>query len=499
MNKNLPNQQNNGAINQSSIEQYPYSYTQSPTNTSNYSLINDVLKYFSKERSQSEDSIKFSEINASKENIKFSTKSAQSNSTILPQFYSLGNRIMIPAKIEYTIRRLIPKKLLKKIHCDVTTAIELCLLFLTNLTSTYFEIIEGSNHDGWKALQSKYLRSFLSTSPLTYKYIIEALKYNLDKGPILICDEKYSKGKKSYHFKLGEAFIGKGIEPYELKTQTAIELLNKHRLRIYNKGLENPICRNLYQFYKRLSLPTQGEIINEAKKHIENEVKTKNGKMLKFLNKHKRNSKKYSYVEDGLKRFNQLTEHGLIIPSPGSEKSGGRVVDSIVLMNSWIRNLIKIDGECLVECDFNCLHPNITMSNYGGSYEYVNHLSIAEEIGIDKNKVKKGHLSFFNMSPDKWKYSPVFKYYFQTQPEMMMKIAKEKKMYNYNITSKRLFSIEVSLMTAIILKLNAEGIYVGYGYDAFYCSPKEAQKVKEIMNATALEHGIKTTAKVSSE
>lgn len=42
-------------------------------------------------------------------------------------------------------------------------------------------------------------------------------------------------------------------------------------------------------------------------------------------------------------------------------------------------------------------------------------------------------------------------------------------------------------MTSIVQNLISEEIYVGYGYDALYCSPKEVQRVKEVMNEIALE------------
>jgi hypothetical protein len=49
----------------------------------------------------------------------------------------------------------------------------------------------------------------------------------------------------------------------------------------------------------------------------------------------------------------------------------------------------------------------------------------------------------------------------------------------------------------VIQKLNSEGIHVGYIYDALFCHPSHALRVKEVMDSIILEHGVKTTAKLS--
>ena len=62
-----------------------------------------------------------------------------------------------------------------------------------------------------------------------------------------------------------------------------------------------------------------------------------------------------------------------------------------------------------------------------------------------------------------------------------------------------MFKKEVEVMTDVIRILNLEGVYVGYGYDALFCDPKHANRLKEVMDSTILKHGIKTTAKLSPD
>jgi hypothetical protein len=47
----------------------------------------------------------------------------------------------------------------------------------------------------------------------------------------------------------------------------------------------------------------------------------------------------------------------------------------------------------------------------------------------------------------------------------------------------------------VIEKLNAEGIYVMYVYDAIYCIPEHKQRVQEVMNKVTLEENVFTMVK----
>lgn len=420
-----------------------------------------------------------------------------------PLLFRKQNLIHIPAKVEYSLRR-VSKKMLKNVHEDIEVAIELCLLFLSLLTSTYFTWINGENEEGWKSLKSDYLRVLFKIEANTYKAIREVLEKGIKSGNIIECDYESARGIKCYGHRLGENYLGKGVDKYELKTELVKDLWKKNQERIYNQSVDNIICSNLIEFYPSLKLPTYDEAYNRSKKLVKNGYTTKKGKQLKSFGKHSKayysDHTKYSFIEDGLKIYHYLTDEGLNIPSVGSEHSGHRIVDSLTLMPSYIRKMITINGVPLVECDFVCLHPNIAISLYGGEAEYLTHQKIAEELSIELKKVKVEHLSFFNKHPKVMEKSPLYQYYMKNEPEMMKGIINEKyqNKRKYKITSQIMFEKEVRIMTDVILQLSKESIRVGYVYDALLCHPNDSSRVKEVMDDIVLKHGVKTTAKIGT-
>ena len=425
--------------------------------------------------------------------------------TQIPLFFTNQNIIKVSSKVPHALNRLTPKHLLKAIHPDIEVAKEMCLLFLTQLNSTYFDKLNNENSDGWKALKAEYLRELISFDPMAYKRITEALEYPLAKGAILECDHVKVEGIKSFHYRLGENYINKGIKAHELKSTEAKALFYKHQHRILSESNQNPICRNLIKMYVAITLPTIEQIKKEANRLIKKGYKTKKGKKLTKLNKHPRsyykNPEQLSFIEDAIEIFEYLTVNGLLVPRAGDERSGGRVVDSLTLMPSWIRKLIKWNGKKLHECDYSALHPNIAISLYGGQMKHLKHGDLSNELTIDVAAVKVEHLSFFNKTSHQMKQSPLYAYYEAKEPRMLNNIIKEKHSteYKHKITSRRMFAKEVEIMTEVITILNAEGIYVLYVYDALLCTPKDTKRVLDVMDSIALKHGVYTSAKYSGD
>ncbi len=468
----------------------------STSNNQSSSFINDVLDNRIVESNRSIDITSITE--------DINEPIASDNRTNFPLFFNHKNTIKVPTKVDYALRRYTPKHLLRNIHPEIDVAVEMCLLFTTQLTSTYFEMLDDSASEGWKALKAEYLRDFLSNSSLTYKNVRQALEYPLENGAILQCDHISAEGSKSFNYRIGDAYIKKGLVGYELKTAEAIGLLNKRYMRTYGSALDNLICKNLIEFYSNLTLPTIDQIKTEAKRLIKIGHKNRKGKKLKSLNNHTKsyfkNPEKLSFVEDSIEIYKYLTDNGLMIPKTGTDASGGRVVDSFTLMPSWIRKMVKVGGKTPDECDYSCLHPNIAIALYGGKQEYISHEQLALASGIDADTVKIEHLSFFNKKVWQMKQSPLYSYYMKNEPLMMENIITEKyrSEFKYWITSRRMFQTEVAVMTDVIELLNQEGIYVGYVYDALFCHPKHADRVKQVMDEIILKHGIKTTAKLST-
>ncbi|MCL9768861.1 hypothetical protein NAT47_00350 [Flavobacterium sp. HXWNR69] len=78
---------------------------------------------------------------------------------------------------------------------------------------------------------------------------------------------------------------------------------------------------------------------------------------------------------------------------------------------------------------------------------------------------------------------------------MLQQIYNDKQANGYKITSKKMFAVEVQIMTDVIKYLNSVGVNVLYVYDALLCEEKDKTVVIETMNRVVLEHGIKTTVK----
>lgn len=423
------------------------------------------------------------------------------------------NLIKIPKKVKTTLIRHVSNSLLRKINPDINVAVELCLLFLSNLTSTQYyynnsEILDDEKRAGWKRLNSRILEQTFGKG---YRRIIEALMEPTSKGSILERGAGYIPNVKSYSYRLGEAYIGKGIQQYYLKEKYVESLLSKSYYAQMARAEENAISRNLLNIYQFISLPSIQVIHNEAKRLIKSGYVTNKGKRLTYLNNHSRsyfkNPKELSFVEDAIEIFNFVTSNGFMTPIGGDEKSGGRIVDSFTLMPKWIRRLVKINGVPIVGVDYKCLHPNIAMNLYNGNKKFITHESISIAAGVDKLIVKQEHLAFFNKHPEQMKKSPLYNYYMATEGQLLKKIINEK--YNstgtynitsnkdsYKITSRRMFQVEVNLMTSVIEKLNSEGIYVLYVYDALACHPNDAERVKQVMDEVALQKKVYTTSSI---
>jgi len=477
-------------LNNISNNQYLFNST-----INNYPFINDVVIYDKVIDKESIDITRGTEC--------FDDHNTTDICAQFPLFFINRDIIKIPKKVEYVLRNYTSKPLLREIHTNIDVAVELCLMFTTQLTSTYFEGLDNPEKEGWKSLHAEYLREFFSLDSMTYKYVRTALEHPTSKGPIIECDHHSLIGEKNYYYSFGEAYIGKGIVSYQLQTKEAKRLLNKRFIRISGRVQSNPIVQNLIEFYEDVSLPTIDQIWEEGDRLRKSKYKTKKGKLLKKSGNKSRsefkNPEELSFIEDSIKIFKYLTEDGLMYPEVGSEKSGGRIVDSFTLMPSWIRQMIKVNGKAIVEADYSCLHPNSAISLYGGSKEYLTHGDLAMEMSTDISVIKVEHLSFFNKKVPHMKASPLYYFYEKNEPKMLQNIIDEKyaSEFNHKITSRRLMAKEVEIMTEVVEVLNREFIYVGYVYDALICHPNDAIRVKEVMDSIILKLGVKTSAKLS--
>ena len=423
------------------------------------------------------------------------------NNVTLPTFFDDCKIIQIPKGIRRRIKRL-PKEILKKIDFNTDVAVEKCLIMISNLTYTVFK-----DEDYWKGLSSKNLnqqfkKGFANT--FVYKNIIEALKYEANGAcPIIDCKknsyntETYRENYHAKQYRLNKSSRNIALESYVIKFEDNIIIRKDHCLEQFNKSNSNVIGQNLIKVYDQITLPSKDEILNHAKKLVKENYKNKKGKKLTFLNK---KSKSYyssstprSFVEHNIKLYEFLVCSNYRIPKIGDSKSGGRVVDSFNLMPSWIRSLIKISNEKIIELDFKALHPNIVFSLYGEPKHQITHEYIAKVLNKPLYEIKIEHLSFFNKRIEDMKKSILYDFYYEREKVMLENIIREKKIHGYKKTSQRLFEKEVTIMKDIIYELSRLGIHVLYVYDALYCRQTHEGIVTEIMNRVIKKHNVFTS------
>ncbi len=419
-------------------------------------------------------------------------------------FFKDQTILYIPKKIlKQLTSRYISKKLLLEIDTNETIAIEKCLIFLNNLCSLFF-----NPEREYKSLSSDLLHEQLkgeNDNTYIYTKVIKLLLTGTkEDGPVIeiLSDDNdrhlYGKGIVCKRYKLSETYLKAGVSKYKLKTKYLIT----RRMNTFYKQLsdaqDNVIAKNLLKLYSKIGIPSTEEIFEEGKRLSKEKATTKKGKLITYRNKRSddkfKDLKQHSFVEDNIKMFDYLTEDAYMVPFIGTERSGGRVVDSFNLMPSWIRNLVKIDGEEIVEVDMKALHPNLGIKIYGGNERYLTHQKVAEKASIELKEVKVEHLSFFNKEQWQMKQSVLWDYYQTNEPKMMENILEDKYRNGYKATSQKMFKLEVEIMTEVIKRLNTQGICVGYVYDALFCKKSDASIVKEMMDTVVAEFGVYTVA-----
>lgn len=405
-----------------------------------------------------------------------------------------NSRIRVPKCAKRHIER-IPRGLLNKIGKNRERVVEICLFVLSL-------IVNKNPKYEWIKLSSERLVKYTkygNNNTFVYNHILKVLKYSNGKIPPLIVVKK-NNGKETYE-------VGKECKKYKLssfyasKSTIEIELTHKDILMPYYsfKKLEfdnlkdNPIVRNILKLYPRIIYPSIQEIIAEAKRLISLNYSKKGKKLIfrKDINE-TTDLNNYSIVEDCIVRFINHKDRGALSIS-SSENAGGRVTYNLNLISSWIRNLIKIDDEEIVELDFVAFHPNLAIKIYNGSQKYLTHKNVSEELDLELNQVKKQHLSYFNDEIKVMTNRKVHGFYKSKEPQMVENIINDKKENDYKITSKRMFGLEVQIMTEIIEILNSKGIFVTYIYDALGCKKSDLDTVKSVMNEVVLKFGVYTT------
>jgi hypothetical protein len=417
------------------------------------------------------------------------------------ELFSDSRNIIIPKNVEKLLRAKRLKKEFLKIHSDTDLAIEYSLVFLSNFSNIDYE---NNNQENWKALSSVILQEQIPGSDGRYKRVIDLLLSRIfSSSPIIetkLNDRgtaSYEVGKQSKQYRLSDKFINQTTVKYKISSDFLINHRQKQRNISIKKALTNPIAKNLLTVYPKITLPTEEEIKLEAKQLVKNKYYNNKGKKFTILNGRKKSQlkdfgKRVAY-EDNFKRYSDLIDSGLLVPTISGERAGGRVYDSFNLMPTFIRNLIKIDNEHIVNLDFKCLHPNLSIKLYNGNSKFLTHQLLADELKLNVKDVKVEHLSFFNKDPKQMEQSKLFEYYEKNEPVMLKNLIRDKKENkDSNITSERLFKLEVEIITECIKRLNEINIYPLYIFDALLVKLSNQDMTKLVMNKVMREKGVYT-------
>lgn len=417
--------------------------------------------------------------------------------SLIPEFIRKPKFLFIPKKTHKKLKEIKDEEF-KSIHKNSNTAREMCLYFLSLLTSTIFEEdIERQGKHLHSQILSKMLRPNNSKNKdnSIYSRVIDLL----ERHSFILIDRSYAVGAYSRKYFLTEEYRT-GHTKYRLKSNYIKSIVYRNILEKLAKAQINPIAKNLLTLYPKLELPSIEYLLEKGKELTKAGYKSKKGKNLTMRyrkpNSYWSDSKERAFVEDHISRYDYYISNGFMIPIIGGEHCP-RVYDSLSLLPSWIRNEIKYNGKPLFEADYKCLHPNLIMTIYKGSTKYLTHSGVEKITGVENVKIK--HLSLFNLEQSHFKGSKLYHFYKDIEPEVVSNILKDKNNHGYKITSKLLFTLEAELMTKVIERLNVKGIYVPYIYDALLTTKANAKEVVKTMNETALELNIYTEAEFSTE
>lgn len=405
--------------------------------------------------------------------------------------------IRIPSKLESAVQ-YIDDQTLELIHSDRSVAREVILYFCSFINSF------NNEHELGKPLYSKCLAKLLS--PIAYKRVVDAcLQGTPQKGPI-VQRANYQAGSHSYLYSFTSCYSKCPRVKYTFKTAILKRIYLRNNLKRIELLKDNPIIKNLLAVYPHVGMPSKMTLkaCGIAKSKDPN-YRTKTGKKLIYRNGNPRSRyesrpdfESLSFLDDHLTIFDYITNPHWLIPSLQINGGGNRVTDTFTLMPSWMREYLTIHGESIAECDFKAFHPNIIMSLYGGKKTFLTHSAVADKIGgvSDLPKFKKSHLAFFNCPENIMvnAHGDLWDYYRREEPTMMDNLLSDKDNSDHKITSKKLFEKEVEIMSAVIQKLNDQGIFVLYVYDALLCQERHVETVVKTMNETTIEHGVFTCA-----
>lgn len=406
----------------------------------------------------------------------------------------ISSFVLVDSKLEKTVSNFLDQDMLKAIgRGNKERAVDMVMYFLSHLSSTYNNREEdGFMKNLWNNCLINTIKTTINDNTISYTKVVDLLVRGTEKhGPIIEVNRSYMKGRYSRQYALTERYRKTTLVPYHFKTKDVLTIYRLNQAIKIKEGINNPIIKNLHEFYKTVSLPNDLQIVEEADRLVKAGYKTSKGLLLKWEKDILPGEEGVTSVENSINVFKYCIH---VIPTDSGLAAGGRVVDPFTLMPKWIRNLCKVSGQQFEEADYSALHPNIANKIYRGGLGKIDHQDVADYLGVTKQEVKVLHLSFFNMKSSQMMQSPLLPYYQDKAPNLLKNIMGDKKRANsHKISSQKMFKKEVAMMRDCIKHLNSQGIYVGYVYDALFYDPKYSQQVRFAMEMSARRHGVATT------
>lgn len=426
---------------------------------------------------------------------------------------------------------LVPRGLYRTIHnytYGTKEEKELALIFVS--------LMRSRDLDEYKGLHSKYLdRIAKQITETSYATIIKRLLRGTEKGPIIewFKDGSYQKEKYSRKYRVAVKYARRKTHLYKLKHPVSLA---------EPRNIDNDciLSTSLVWSMPRIQLPTIEEVMqraiemNDCSELIMGSYRGKRVRKIARYVQHHHNGKKSTdyYIDNETRRYNyrlldlDINEfHSLLLRQryriPSTTDNCARIFyDLSGGIAKWIRKLIRIDGEEIVEVDYTALHPNIIyiafahesnvpqeerdlfLNTFSGDIHsnlvrliHVNPLN-DEEFKKVRDAIKIEGLSFWNDKISNWSSYSMYEHIESKFPNIMSNVMKSKTstFKQHAETANILFSIETQLMKHNAEVLQKMDIPFIYAYDALWVAKSSVSKVKEIMNANAKEMGIPTIA-----
>jgi len=370
----------------------------------------------------------------------------------------------------------------------------------------------------YRGIHSKFMDSIAKQlGRVKYGKVLEVLLKGTEKGAFIEWEDEgsYSQGAYCRQYRITQKYMERDAIRYTLSKPIDI-----HRHYTQN-DTHNIICKALERTYPHLGLPTLEEVKARAIELHKSKVKMKEKKCVYAVQAHQKkkfyNRAKRRVLDYDIELYASFLDEGIAQPYT---TECGRVMDSFTKMRKWIRKMVTIDGEPIIEVDYGALHPCLVwriLNGFASQEEADRYLKMlmgdiyieiarylypdASETDLEevyRPKVKKELLTYFNDKAGNQHHYKCHKFFIKNFPEMLERLQSGKfaTSKGHAETSSILLMYEADLVGNVMGKLFHKGIHCLYAFDALWVGKSYANEVRIIMDECALDGGIPCKAKI---